>query len=108
MDAVGNSELRQRPTAAGCGHWTRGEPGPVSEYSRGLGIFVETGLAPFLRRGDDFVEGVDAASRGSTGNSGMLTKEKAADIFDRVLCLSSAYEVEATFTGSPLSLSRFA
>src|SRR5258706_1479625 len=108
MDAVGNSQFRQRPTAGGWGHWTRGEPGPVSEYSRGLGIFVETGLAPFLRRGDDCVEGEDAASRVSAGNAGMLTKEKAADIFDRVRCFSSADEVEAIFTGSRFALTRFA
>src|SRR5258706_14270543 len=103
MDAVGSSELRQGPTAAGCGHWTRGEPGPVSEYSRGLGIFVETGRAPFLRRGDDSVEGEDAASRGSTRNSGMWTKEKAADIFDRVRRFSSADQLEAIFTRSRFS-----
>ncbi len=38
----------------------------------------------------------------------MLTKEKAADIFDRVRRFSSADEVEAIFTGSRFALTRFA
>ncbi len=38
----------------------------------------------------------------------MLTKEKAADIFDRIRRLSSADEVEAIFTGSRFALTRFA
>src|SRR5208282_5578069 len=53
------------------------------------------------------VEG-DAASRVSTGNSGMLTKEQAADIFGRIRRFSSAEEVEAIFTGSRFALTRFA
>jgi predicted Zn-dependent protease len=38
----------------------------------------------------------------------MLTKERAADIFDRVRRFSSADEVEAIFTGSRFALTRFA
>jgi PmbA protein len=38
----------------------------------------------------------------------MLTKEQAADIFDRVCRFSSADEVEAIFTGSRFALTRFA
>jgi len=38
----------------------------------------------------------------------MLTREQAADIFDRVRCFSSADEVEAIFTGSRFALTRFA
>ena len=38
----------------------------------------------------------------------MLTKEKAAGIFDRIRRLSSADEVEAIFTGSRFALTRFA
>jgi len=38
----------------------------------------------------------------------LLTKEKAADIFDRIRCFSSADEVEAIFTGSRFALTRFA
>ena len=38
----------------------------------------------------------------------MLTKEQAADIFDRIRRLSSADEVEAIFTGSRFALTRFA
>ncbi len=38
----------------------------------------------------------------------MLTKEQAADIFDRIRRLSSADEVEAIFTGSHFALTRFA
>src|SRR5437660_3673778 len=108
MDAVGNSELRQRPAAAGRGHGAWGESGAVPEYSHRLGVFVETGLAPSLRHGDDSVEGEDAASRVSTGNVGMLTKEQAADVFDRVRRFSSADEVEAIFTSSRFALTRFA
>src|ERR1700693_919928 len=71
VDAVGNSKLWQGPAAAGGGHGTWGEPGAVSKYSRRLGIFVETGLVPSCWRGDGSVAGGDAASRVSTGNSGM-------------------------------------
>ena len=39
---------------------------------------------------------------------GMLTKEQAADIFDRIRRFSSADEVEAIFTGSRFALTRFA
>ncbi len=38
----------------------------------------------------------------------MLTREKAADIFDRIRRFSSADEVEAIFTGSRFALTRFA
>ena len=38
----------------------------------------------------------------------MLTKEKAADIFDRIRRLSLADEIEAIFTGSRFALTRFA
>ncbi len=38
----------------------------------------------------------------------MLTREQAADIFDRIRRLSSADEVEAIFTGSRFALTRFA
>jgi predicted Zn-dependent protease len=38
----------------------------------------------------------------------MLTKEKAADIFDRIRRFSSADEVEAIFNGSRFALTRFA
>ena len=38
----------------------------------------------------------------------MLTKEKAADIFDRICGFSSADEVECIFTGSRFALTRFA
>jgi len=38
----------------------------------------------------------------------MFTKEKAADIFDRIRRISSADEVEAIFTGSRFALTRFA
>ncbi len=38
----------------------------------------------------------------------MLTKEKAADIFDRIRRFSSADEVEVIFTGSRFALTRFA
>jgi PmbA protein len=38
----------------------------------------------------------------------MLTKEKAADVFDRIRRFSSADEVEALFTGSRFALTRFA
>src|SRR5271170_615809 len=38
----------------------------------------------------------------------MLTREQAADIFDRVRRFSSADEVEALFTGSRFALTRFA
>jgi predicted Zn-dependent protease len=38
----------------------------------------------------------------------MLTKEKAADLFDRIRGFSSADEVEAIFTGSRFALTRFA
>jgi predicted Zn-dependent protease len=38
----------------------------------------------------------------------MLTKEKAADIFDRIRRFSSADEVEGIFTGSRFALTRFA
>jgi PmbA protein len=38
----------------------------------------------------------------------MLTKEKAADVFDRIRRLSSADEVEAIFSGSRFALTRFA
>jgi PmbA protein len=38
----------------------------------------------------------------------MLSKEKAADIFDRIRRFSSADEVEAIFTGSRFALTRFA
>ena len=38
----------------------------------------------------------------------MLTKERAADIFDRVRRLSSADEVEVLFTGARFALTRFA
>src|SRR5271154_813586 len=38
----------------------------------------------------------------------MLTKEQAADVFDRIRRLSSADEVEAIFTGSRFALTRFA
>src|ERR1700730_1672755 len=100
VDAVGNSKLRQGPAAAGCGHGTWGESGPVPEYSRRLGIFVEAGLGPALLAG--------WRSWVFTGNWGMLTKELAADIFDRIRRFSSADEVEAIFTGSRFALTRFA
>ena len=38
----------------------------------------------------------------------MLTKEQAADVFDRIRRFSSADEVEAIFTGSRFALTRFA
>src|SRR5258708_3311614 len=38
----------------------------------------------------------------------MLTREQAADIFDRVRRFSSADEVEAIFNGSLFALTRFA
>ena len=38
----------------------------------------------------------------------MLTKEKAADVFDRILRFSSSDEVEAIFTSSRFALTRFA
>src|SRR5579863_8627052 len=38
----------------------------------------------------------------------MLTREKAADIFDRVRKLSSADEVEVLFSGGRFALTRFA
>src|SRR6202142_4569326 len=38
----------------------------------------------------------------------MLTKDRAADIFDRIRRFSSADEVEAIFTGSRFALTRFA
>jgi PmbA protein len=38
----------------------------------------------------------------------MLTRERAADIFDRIRRISSADEVEAIFTGSRFALTRFA
>jgi PmbA protein len=38
----------------------------------------------------------------------MLTKEKAADIFDRIRRFSSADEIEVLFTGSRFALTRFA
>jgi PmbA protein len=38
----------------------------------------------------------------------MLTKEKAADVFDRIRRFSSADEVEAIFNGSRFALTRFA
>src|SRR5271170_6348834 len=38
----------------------------------------------------------------------MLSKEQAADIFDRIRRFSSADEVEAIFTGSRFALTRFA
>ena len=38
----------------------------------------------------------------------MLTREQAADIFDRIRQFSSADEVEAIFTGSRFALTRFA
>jgi PmbA protein len=38
----------------------------------------------------------------------MLTRERAADIFDRIRRFSSADEVEAIFTGSRFALTRFA
>src|SRR5271165_3628880 len=38
----------------------------------------------------------------------MLTREQAADIFDRIRRFSSADEVEAIFTGSRFALTRFA
>jgi PmbA protein len=38
----------------------------------------------------------------------MLTKEKAADVFDRIRRFSSADEIEALFTGSHFALTRFA
>src|ERR1700693_539882 len=38
----------------------------------------------------------------------MLTKEQAADVFDRVRRLSSADELEAIFTASRFALTRFA
>src|SRR4030088_85240 len=38
----------------------------------------------------------------------MLTKEKAADVFDRIRRLSSADEVEAIFSDSRFALTRFA
>jgi predicted Zn-dependent protease len=38
----------------------------------------------------------------------MLTKEKAADVFDRIRHFSSADEVEAIFNGSRFALTRFA
>ena len=38
----------------------------------------------------------------------MLTRERAADIFDRIRRFSSADEVEAIFTGSHFALTRFA
>src|ERR1700731_2425224 len=38
----------------------------------------------------------------------MLTREQAADIFDRIRQLSSADEVEAIFNGSRFALTRFA
>src|SRR5713226_3529089 len=106
MDAVGNSKLRQGPAAAGRGHGTWGKPGAVPEYSRGLGVFVE-GL-------DVFASGATALWRGRRGKprlygkSDMLTKELAADIFDRIRRFSSAEEVEAIFTGSRFALTRFA
>jgi predicted Zn-dependent protease len=40
--------------------------------------------------------------------SSMLTKEKGADIFERIRRFSSADEVEAIFTGSRFALTRFA
>jgi predicted Zn-dependent protease len=40
--------------------------------------------------------------------SGVLTKDRAADIFDRIRRFSSADEVEAIFTGSRFALTRFA
>ncbi len=42
------------------------------------------------------------------GKQGMLTKERAADIFDRIRRFSSADEVESIFTGSRFALTRFA
>src|ERR1700720_3667374 len=44
----------------------------------------------------------------SRGKRGMLTKEKAGEIFDRIRRFSSADEVEAIFTGSRFALTRFA
>src|SRR5271168_5601110 len=38
----------------------------------------------------------------------MLTKEKAADIFDRICGFSSADEIECIFTGSRFAFTRFA
>src|SRR5271166_2903264 len=38
----------------------------------------------------------------------MLTREQAADIFDRITKLSSADEVEVLFSGSNFALTRFA
>src|SRR5260370_35408199 len=57
VDAVGNSKLRQGPAAAGCGHGTWGESGPVPKYSRRLGVFVETRLGSSLIAGRRFWDG---------------------------------------------------
>ena len=107
VDDVGNSELRQGPAAAGCGDGTWRESGPVQEYSRWFGVFVETGLTSSRLRG------VRCAvwRRGKLrlcGKFGMLTQEQAADIFDRIRRFSSADEVEAIFNGSRFALTRFA
>src|ERR1700685_41365 len=45
---------------------------------------------------------------GTNADSRMLTKEQAADIFDRIRRFSSADEVEAIFTSSRFALTRFA
>jgi len=44
----------------------------------------------------------------TTEESGMFTKERAADVFDRIRRLSSADEVEAIFNASHFALTRFA
>src|SRR5947209_8526316 len=103
-------ELRTAARASRSKLWAR----DMGRVLRGSGIFASArhirrdGLAPSLRGGDDSVEGEGAASRVSTGNLGMLTKELAADIFERVRRFSSADEVEAIFTGSRFALTRFA
>src|SRR5271165_4071588 len=71
---LGNSELRQGPAAAGCGHGTWRQPGALSKYSRRLGLFVETGLAPswfWTARGTSCT--VRAASLREIGNADQRT-----------------------------------
>ena len=86
----------------------------MGRVRRGFGIFASarhirrTGAWHVCKQGDEIVAAADVASRVSTGNSGMLTKEQAADIFDRIRRFSSADEVEAIFTGSRFALTRFA
>src|ERR1700685_3524944 len=94
VDALGHAELRQRPAAASDGD---------GAWSVALAVSQDQGRKRLQRK---LVHHRDTETQRKSKL--MLTRERAADIFDRIKKFSSADEVEVLFSGGKFALTRFA